>query len=76
MDNVIQLNPYQNIPEALRDIAEAYENKEYEGEDCTLIIGTDVFHLGPVSPSQAAVNAIWNMTFGIHKLMNRAVNGE
>jgi hypothetical protein len=69
MSNVIQLRPNLNIPTALRNIADSVENGALEGDDCTLILGLDVFHLGNATDENAAPNAIFNMTYGIQKLM-------
>ena len=69
MKNIVQIKPSTNLAVALRNIADAYEAGEYESKTCTLIIGVEVFHLGVFDDSQAAQNAVWDMTYGIHKLM-------
>lgn len=68
--SVIRMFPNQHIPTGLRNIAEGIEDGEYSGDDCTLIIGSDVFHLGCSDDAQAATDAVFNMTLGIHKLMH------
>jgi len=73
MDNIFHINSNWSAPEALRNIADAIEQGEYEDNEATVIIGTDVFHVGQSDDAKAAENAVWNMTFGIHKLMNMAV---
>lgn len=72
MSNVVQLKPSMNAADALRDIANRIESGELENE-VTVICGTEVFHAGVFDDGVAATNAVWNMTYGIHKLMNRAI---
>jgi len=68
VSKVVQIKPCTNIPLALRNIADQYEAGDFEG-DCTLVIGLDVFHLGTFDDSLAARDAVWNLTYAIHKLM-------
>jgi len=75
MGKVIQLKPTQNVPNTLRNIADLYEQGEFEGT-CTLVIGTEVFHFGASTDENAAVNTIWDLEFGIHKLMSAALADE
>ena len=69
MDNVINIKPSSNVAEALRTIADEIDEGVYPDDGCTLIIGTDVFHLGGVDDKRAVCDAIVDMNFGIHKLM-------
>jgi len=70
---VLQIKPCANVSLGLRNIADQIDNNGIEQNDCTVIIGSEIFHLGVVSDEEAATQAIFNMTFGIHKLMNAAV---
>jgi len=70
MSNVIQLIPNRDVPTGLRNIADAMEAGEYPDDGCTLIIATDVFYLGAVTDEQAAADAVFDMTYGLHKMMN------
>lgn len=69
MDNVTLIKASIDIPTALRNIADGIESGDFVGDNCTVIIGKDVFHSGDFNEALAIVNAVWNMTFGIHKLM-------
>lgn len=72
MGTVKHLHTALNTPERLRWLADAIERGEFEPR-VTLISGTEVFNFG--SPQDlAAQEAIWHMTYGIHKLM-MAANG-
>jgi len=66
---VISLFPNQSVSDGLRNLADDIDAGNLAGDGCTLIIGKGVFHLGPGSDEQAATDAIFNMTLGIHKLM-------
>ncbi len=69
MGEVIHIRPNQDIPTALRNIADSVEEGNLNGDDCTLIIGMDVFHIGAADDAESAANAVFNMNFGIQKLM-------
>ena len=66
----MHLRQNTNVPLALRNIADSIESGEIDVDDCTVIAGSDVFHIGTVSDSDAAEKAVWNMTYGIHKMMS------
>jgi len=66
---VVKLFRDQSVSDGLKNIANYVDSGELPDESCTLIIGTEVIHLGCVSDEQAATDAIFNMTLGIHKLM-------
>jgi len=70
---VLQIKPCANISIGLKNIVEQIESGDIEGDDCTLIIGDQVFHLGMFDDSESAVRAIWNMTYGINKLMSTTI---
>jgi len=74
MSKITHLKPFTNIPDSLRSIADEVESGLFKDESCTLIIGTDVFHLGTFHDDAAAEKAIWDMTYGIYKLMDRALS--
>jgi len=67
--SVVNLFPNLDVFEGLKNIADLAKAGEFPADTCTIILGTDVFHLGCASDSQAATDAIFNMTLGIHKLM-------
>ena len=76
-DKVVMLRPMMDVPTGLRNIADAIEAGEYDYfTDCTVVLGTNIFSLGEVDDSRAAVNAVWDMTYGIHKLMAMGLTGE
>ena len=68
-DNIRQIKPCANAVEALRNIADMIEDEEITATECTVIAGTDVFHVGVMDDGRAAESAIFNMTMGIQKLM-------
>jgi len=74
MTNITTLKPLTNIPDSLRSIADEIESGLYDADSCTLILGVDIFHLGTFHDDDAGVKSIWDMTYGIHKLMARAVD--
>ncbi|MGH1470142.1 MAG: hypothetical protein ACRBCS_03055 [Cellvibrionaceae bacterium] len=73
MSNVIQIKPCGNAAHALRNIADMIDNEELCNE-CTVIVGSEVFHCGEIDDGRAAESAIFNMTFGIQKLMRPVVD--
>ena len=74
MSNIISLKPNVNIPEALRNIAFSIEKGHLDAEDCTVIAGFEIFHLGCMDDEVAVTNAVFNMTYGIQKLMRPTVD--
>lgn len=70
MSNVVQLIPCANTVLALRNIADMIERGDIPDGQATVIIGSEVFHTGCVDNAEAATEAIWNMTYGTHKLMS------
>ena len=70
MDNIFNIKPCTDLANSLRDIASGLENGALEGDSCTLIINNAVFHLGTFDDDKALEKSIFDMTFGIHKLMN------
>lgn len=74
MSGPISIKPCAHPPTALRAIADGMDSGDFDTEDVTIIVGTDVFHCGQVADDRAAVQAVWNMVFGIAKLMRAATN--
>ena len=75
MSKVINLFTENDVPTNLRNIADSIERGDLPGDGATLIIETDIFYLGNVPDHQAAANAIFDMNFGVHKLMNAVIEG-
>ena len=57
-----------NISKILRSLADEIECSDNPPGDCTIILGTEVYHLGCVDYNKARVAAIFNMTHGLHQL--------
>jgi len=74
--NIVQLKPCGNAALALRNIADQMESGEIDSKECTVIAGTCVFHCGEADDGRAAEGASFNMTMGIHKLMESALSEE
>jgi len=69
MSNINHMKePIADIPTGLRNIADSVESGEFKGE-CTVVIGTELFHLGTPSDKQALKEALLNLQYGIQKLM-------
>lgn len=75
-DNIRQIKPCSNAVVALRNIADMMEDGEIEATECTVIAGTDVFHVGVMDDGRAAESAIFNMTMGIQKLMRPVIEAD
>lgn len=76
MSNVIQLKPCADVATGLRNMAEEFDSGERDGQECTLIAGLDVYHFGCVDDEEAVSNAIFNLTFGLQKLMRPVVDAS
>jgi hypothetical protein len=74
MSNVVKLHPSTDIPQGLRNIAASIERGEVDGESCTIIIGLNVYNLGSADDGKAAANAIFDMTYGVQRLMQPVVD--
>ena len=55
--------------QALRNIADMIRDGDIPDNPATIIIGTEVFHTGNMPIEQSVMEAVWDMNFGIHKLM-------
>jgi hypothetical protein len=76
VSNVITLRPKASVADALRNIADEFDGGERDGQEVTLIIGFDVFHLGCEDNKAAAANAVFNMTLGIQTIMRPVVDAS
>ena len=66
---IIHLPQATSVSDALRNIADQYDAGEYGDDPATLVIGREVFHIGTRGDDKAAVNAVFDLQIGIHKLM-------
>ncbi len=73
--NVVPIKRCMDVPTKLRELADKIKADEVNGPTIrvTLIIGQDVHCWGPVADDKAAEGAVFDMTFGIHKLMGLPV---
>lgn len=70
MGEVVMLRELVGVPAGLRNIADAIERGDYDySVDCTVILGTNIHHLGEHDDARAVVNAVWDLTYAIGKLM-------
>ena len=76
MTNVVSLRPSMNAAEALRNIADAIDDGEFNGDSVTVIAMPDIFQLGPFNDSEAAAETVFNCNYAIYKLMNAAMGEE
>jgi len=64
------VNLRAGLSDALRAIADEIDDGDYgDVDECTLVLGEEVFHLGGIE-KYAAASAIFDLQYGIHKLMN------
>lgn len=73
MGKVVNLKPVNDAPAMLRRVADRMERGEISREDGTLIVDGDVYHFGEMDDETAAQAAIFNMNYGIAKLIAAAV---
>ena len=73
MGKVVNLKPVKDAPAMLRRVADRMEQGEISRDDCTLIVDGDVYHFGEMDDETAAQAAIFNMNYGIAKMMAAAV---
>lgn len=76
MAEIIQLKPLANIPEALRKLADKIESGELEIDELTWVAPPYVGHLGSVNNHQSATSAVFNMTYGIQKMIDAVLRAE
>lgn len=67
---IVELKPSNNVSKTLRTIADQLDSGQIDhGETgATLIIGSEVFHMGTHDDGDATVNAVFNMNIGLAKL--------
>lgn len=73
-NKVCQIKPCANASQALRNIADQMDRGEVDIDNVTIVAGSEVFQCGDFDDIRAVENAVWNLTFGIHKLMQPAIN--
>lgn len=76
MKNVVQLKPCANASVALRNIADQLDSGELDVDEVTVIAGTEIFQCGQYDEAKAVEGAVFNMTFGIHKIMNATTDAS
>ncbi len=70
---IIHIQPASaSVPDALRNIADQYEAGDYADDPVTIVIGREGFHIGTRGDDNMAVNAVFDLQLGIHKLMAAA----
>lgn len=67
---IVPISPCANIPAMLRKLADEIEEGAIICDRVTLIAGREVRCFGPVDDARAAEQAIFDMTWGIHRLMS------
>jgi hypothetical protein len=70
---VVPIAGCMDVPAQLRDLADKIEEANDPAIRVTLVVGRDVYCWGPVDNGRAAESAIFDMTYGIHKLMELPV---
>lgn len=63
------------VPEALRNIADAIDAGEYEGDHAVLLMDGSIFGLGMADDAQKAVDVVFDLNLALHRLMKAAANG-
>ena len=74
MSNVIDLFQNQDAATALRNIADAIDAGEFNGDSLTLITVPDVFQIGTFENNDAITETLFNCQYAIHKLMTAAMD--
>jgi len=72
----MQIKPCVNASKALRNIADRLDSGDLDADEVTVIVGTEIFQCGQFDAAKAVEGAIFNMTFGIHKLMNATMKAS
>lgn len=67
--SVTLLRPSTDLVQGLRNIADQVESGQIKAQHITVVADSKVFHLGTVSNSQAAVNAVWDLNIGLSYMM-------
>jgi hypothetical protein len=67
---IVPLHPSTDVAVRLHQLADDIAAGAYDHTaDRTVVLGTHVFYFGEIEASRAAVNAVWDLTYAIHKLM-------
>lgn len=70
MAEIVKL--YRSAPEMLRSIADAMDDGWISDDECTLVTGQEIYHCGG-SDNLVAARAVFNLQFGISKMMAAAL---
>lgn len=73
-NNVIQLFPKNDAPTALRNIAALIEKGEIAGDSIAVVSIPDIFMIGHFEDNDPATEFIFNMQYGIQKMMSKFFN--
>jgi len=77
MGEVVHLRPADDVVAGLRYIADELESLPFKVPNATIIAGEEVYHLGRCGKEAMGIpEAVFNMNFGIHKLMSIATENE
>ncbi len=71
--NIVPIVGAMDVPARLRELADKIEARNDPAVRVTMVIGGAVYCWGPVDNGKAAEGAIFDMTYGIHKLMGLPV---
>lgn len=71
--SVVPISKAMDVPARLRDLADQIEDAADPMVRVTMVVGSNVYCWGPVDNDRAAEGAIFDMTYGIHKLMALSV---
>ena len=69
MSNVVVLRPNADIAAGLREIADTIERDGMQDCCATVIIEGDIYHVGTLDDTEAAIRAVFDMNVGLSKLM-------
>ena len=72
MSKVVPIRGCMEISRVLREIADSFDNGDFNSAGCTVIIGDVIYGLGYIHDDQAALNTIWDCNYAIATLMNHA----
>lgn len=73
MSNVYPITASSDTVGILRWLADEIEAGNIESRDVTVIAGAEIFHCGHVDEARLAESAVFNMVFGLSKMMH-AIN--
>jgi hypothetical protein len=70
MSNIVLIADNINVARVLRNIADDIDKGRYKGKTATLVLDDEVFHMGTINDEFSARDAMWDLNYGIHKLMS------